>query len=335
MERVATLGIVTVIALFVWALAESQTLQTEELSFEVLIDPGGSGRALRRAPGEQWDTRLRVEVDGPNAAIDSIRERTLDEPVRLRLGEEIPVAEGEVVVEMREAVSAATMFAGRGVRIRRADPPRVSIEVEPLARRMLPVTVVLDAGEADRPPTPEPAEVEVTLPVAWLDQLPDSVLATVSAASLASLRPGEPSVVPGVPVSVQEMPQGAWGMTFNPPQISATVTLRRRTQEAIIPEVPIEIAMPPDLVGSWRVRIPDDRRSLFNVRVRGTSASVARVIGGQVRVRAIIELTREDLVAGATTHPAKLIGLPQGVGTVDPEFNIPLQISPIEPTPSE
>lgn len=332
LRAVGTAILVTVITLLVWAVAESQTLQSDEIRAEVILDPGAAARVLRVAPGARWEGRVQMEVEGPAGVLERLRGAAGD-GLRLRVGIELQAGDGDVVFDLRDAIARSDLIRGTGVRVLTVDPPEVAARVEPLVQREFPVTVVLDAGEAERPPIPSPAKVTVWAPESWSERLPASVTARIPAAAVAALRPGETVAVPGVPVGFPDLPPTAWGIRIEPAVVTAEVAMLARTSETTMDRIPIELSLPPDEVGRWRVELHPEDRALLGLRVRGPAASVSRVASGQVRVRAVVELTSEGLAARVDRRPVELFGLPSGVGPVDEAPTVRLTITPIDPDP--
>jgi hypothetical protein len=111
--------------------------------------------------------------------------------------------------------------------------------------------------------------------------------------------------------------------------VSALVTLRRRTAETTLPEIAVEVALPPSEVGLWKVEMGPESRVLRGVRVGGTATAVGRLGAGQVAVRAIVQLTSADLASRVSRKPVVLMGLPPGVGPLDEAMAVDLVITPV------
>lgn len=327
-EGMTTALVVTLITLLVWALAESQTLRTAEVETALSFDAGATPRALRVAAGEPWDSTVRVTVEGPSGAVDRVR-RGLAEGVGLSVGVEIPDLTGRVVVDLAEAMGREEGLRGSGVRVVEVRPARVALEIEPVEERVLAVTVRLEAGEPDSPPVAEPGEVRVRGPASVIGSLGPTAVAVVPPAAIVDLRAGETVTVPGVPVSVESGMRGAaWGLRIEPAQISTRFAIRATTAQATLGSVPLEVSLPPDQLGRWLIEIPEEDRAITGVTVRGPATAVAPIGSGQTRVRAVLELTREDLERGISSKRVEFVGVPRLASASSVDDTIRLRIRP-------
>ena len=333
-----TFFFVTLITVFVWVVAESQTLQQGDLSARIRLDVGSTNRAVRVAPEQRWDGRVRLEVEGPAAALDRVRE-ALREPITLRTAELLPEAGATVSLALRDALARHPVFAGSGIQLLRAEPPTIRLQTDEVETRTLSVDAALEAGEPARPPTPEPAEVSVSAPALVWSRLPPRAIARVPAAATAAMTPGEASTVEGVRV---ELPRrrgvaddDVWGVTIEPPRVDVRVTLRGGTDELTLPELTIAIALPPDSIGQWDITVEGDRPVVSGVRVRGPAEAIDRIEADQVALEAVVSLEPGMLQPGMLRRPVRILGLPPGVGVVGDAPTVDLDISPVEvETPS-
>ncbi|MEM7622299.1 MAG: hypothetical protein AAF235_03765 [Planctomycetota bacterium] len=314
---IGTLLLVTLITLFVWALADSQTQRTAEVVTTIELVPAVDDRLLRVVGGLGPDGVVRIELEGPQAAYEQVRSAMLDGLV-LRLERAISEGTGPISLGLATLLESQAPLAGSGVRILRCIPAEARVEVQPAVRTVLPVRVELEAGESATRPTSDPTSVVVQVPASLEAVMPASVLVTVPAAATATMRAYEPASVEGLVARFDPPIPDAWGITIAPSRVSATVTLRGRTSEAVVAEVDVEFSLPPDELGLWRVTVPREARVLRAVGVRGPTASVARVTSGVVSLRAIARLSAEQLATGVFEVVPEVVGLPQGVALVEP-----------------
>jgi len=72
-DRVRTFSLVTLITALIWLVAESESLRTETLTFDVTVQSSGN-KAVRLSPDQAWNRRVEVTVRGPTSAIDQLRQ---------------------------------------------------------------------------------------------------------------------------------------------------------------------------------------------------------------------------------------------------------------------
>jgi hypothetical protein len=311
-ERVRTVLIVTVVTLLVWLFAESRTLRVETLEVPVEIGRGGQLLAFRIHPGQEWDASPEIELAGPTGLIEELRPRALD-GIMLELGDELPSEPGSWTVDLREAIRRERLFAESGVTVRRVTPASLEIEIDRLERVMLPVEVELSGLETAGPVSVEPPEVEVRVPATHAEDLPDHATAKIDPARLATLSPGRRTELSQVPVILENLPPDLWGLRLVDARVTVELALRARTQSVQLAELPVWVELLPGDLAAWTVEIPPEDRVISGVTLTGPGAVIDRIRRGEVRPRAVVSLSTNDLARGVETVEVELVGLPPGV----------------------
>lgn len=294
--------LVTLVTLLIWIYAESESLRTEDFAATVVItSPPGSGRGvwIVDSPGRPT-MEIKLRLEGGAAAIDALR-RQLHTSIPLTPGGELPKDPGQHAIDLRTALRASPVFAKSGVTIAEATPSTVSVLVDELISKQLPVRVDLPIGtETVGPPEVQPGLATIILPrtlEAALGDLP--VLASLDHASLAPLTPGRLERVPGVPLLAPAAVRDQPFVSIEPRAATVTVTLRDQTAFIDLATVPVQIRISPVAYAEWDVDIPQDSRFLRDVKVTGPSDLIAQIREGKLPVIAYISLTPEDLERGA------------------------------------
>ncbi|USN98265.1 MAG: hypothetical protein H6810_08760 [Phycisphaeraceae bacterium] len=311
-ETIRTFLIVTLVTLLVWLFAESRTLRAETLTVPVEISQGGRALVFRLTNESEWNSVVEVELSGPTGKLDQARGPLLD-GVNLEFGVELSSDPGTRSVDLREALRRSDVLADSGVTVRRVIPESIEIQVDRLESVMVPVEVQLPGVDTTGAVNAEPPEVEVRLPAAFVKDLAVHAVAKVDPARLANLRPGRRTELSQVAVELTGLPQGIWGMRLVDPRVTVSLALRAETQNLLLPELPVFIEMTPADVAAWQVEIPPEDRVVSGVTLTGPGAAIDRIRRNEVRPRAVVSISTEDLEKGVERAPVEIVGLPPGV----------------------
>jgi hypothetical protein len=311
-ERMRTALIVSLVSVLVWLFAESRTLRIETIAVPVTIDVGGRTLVFRLTDGDAWAGVVEVELTGPVGLIDALR-GPMGEGVLLELGDELPGDPGVRSVDLREALRRDSLFADSGITIRRIVPETLGLEIDRLESVRLPVQVDLSGVETSGPVTVQPPEIEVRVPASFAGGLPESIIARLDPTRLASLVPGRRSELSQVPVELEGLPDGLWGLRLGETRVTVALAVRARTQNLMIAELPILIELAPADFARWIVEIPPEDRVLTNLSLTGPGAAIDRLRRGEIRLRAVVSISSEAMERGIDRAPVELVGLPSGV----------------------
>jgi hypothetical protein len=311
-EQIRTILIVTIVSGLVWLFAESRTLRAETITVPVLLDQGGRTIVFRLTEEAEWEGVIDIELAGPAALIDDLRVRAI-EGITLELGDEIPGDPGTRRVDLREAVRRDALFAESGATIRRVTPETLALEVDRMETVVLPVQVDLTGVETSGPVTVQPAEVEVRFPGSFKAQMPTQAAARLDPTRLSALVPGRRSELSQVPVELEGLPAGIWGVRLSETRVTVALALRARTQSVQLPELPVYVELAPADLAIWMVEIPPEDRVLSGITLTGPGAMIERLRRGEIRPRAVVSLSSDALERGVDRAPVELVGLPPGV----------------------
>ncbi|MEQ8770111.1 MAG: hypothetical protein RIB60_06340 [Phycisphaerales bacterium] len=333
---IRTLIVVTVLAALAWALAESQTIQTEPLSLQLVLADGSEGQSAREegpvvrvAPDEEWGGLVEVTIAGSAALTDALGDRLLG-TVTLTVGADFPSEPGIHEIDLREAMRDSESFRGSGVTIESVAPARVRVEVGQLGVRELPVAVVVPEGvELDGTPTVTPGTVRFIAPRSVLDEYgPAAVVsAIVGERELGPLVPGRAETVRNVPVQLPPGTDLGWSIRLDPSRVDVGVTVRSKSATLTIPTLPVQVRMSPAEVGRWSINIEPADQDLIDVVLTGPQEQLDRIQRGEVRPSAVISLSFADLEAGIETARARVADLPAGVRAQIPNDAVRLRIA--------
>lgn len=303
---------VGLVTLLVWSLAEGRTLRTLTLTVPVRIEAGSEQQLVRLDPEDRWDGVAELELQGPAALLDELRDDLAD-GVGLVVGGEVRFQPGGVSsVDLADAIRKSDLFLGRGVTIVDASPEVVSLEMAEAAEVTLPL--VLDATSLRIRGTPEvtPASVTVRLPAGLAGRLPEQALTKPAAAVLAEVRPGFEEELTNTPVSIEGGPW--WGMTIEPPRATVRLRLRSANETLPVPLVPVRVLLPFEATGRLVVTPVESDRALRDVTLTGPYLAIDRLRSSGFVPTAVVELSMAELEraadrGGVLEREARLVDL--------------------------
>jgi hypothetical protein len=301
-QTIKNILLVTLVTVLIWIYAESESLRAEDLAATVAFaSPPGSSRAvwIVDSPGRPT-MELKLRLEGATAAIDALR-RQLHTTIPLTPGAELPKDPGQHSIDLRTTLRASPVFAQSGVTIAEVSPTTITVLVDELVTRQVPVRIELPLGtETAGPPEVQPELASITLPATLLPALADlPVLAAPDRAALTALTPGRLERIPGVPLQVPIPIRDQPYVTVEPRSATVTVTLRDQSDFEVLATVPVQIRISPVAYAEWDVEIPQDARFLRDVRVDGPRDLIAQIREGRLPIIAYISLTPDDLTQGA------------------------------------
>ncbi len=333
---IRTLVVVTVLAALAWALAESQTIQTEPLSLQLVLADGSEGVTAREdgpvvrvAPDQDWGGQVEVTIAGSAALTDTLKDRLLG-LVTLAVGANFPSEPGVHEIDLREALRGSESFRGSGVTIESVSPARLRVEVGQLGVRELPVAVrVPDGVELDGVPAATPTTVRFIAPRSVLDEYGPSavVSAELGERELGPLVPGRAETVRNVAVRLPPGTDLGWSTRLDPARVDVSVTVRSKSSTLTIPTMPVQVRMSPTEAGRWSIEIDQADQDLIDVVLTGPQEQLDRIRRREIRPAAEIVLSFEDLEAGLETARARVVDLPAGVRAEIPNDAVRLTIT--------
>ncbi len=333
---IRTLIVVTVLAALAWALAESQTIQTEPLSLQLVLADGSDeqasreeGPVVRIAPDQEWDGLVELTIAGSAALMDALGDRLVG-TATLTVGADFPSEPGVHEIDLRTAMRDSESFRGSGVTIESVSPPRVRVEVGQLGVRELPVTVAVPDGVSlDGAPTVTPGTVRFVAPLSVLDEYGPAaaVTARIGERELGPLVPGRAETVRNVPVQLPPGTDLGWFTRLDPPRVDVGVTVRSKSATLTIPTLPVQVRMSPAEVGRWLIEIEPADQDLIDVVLTGPQEQLDRIQRGEVRPSAVISLSFADLESGIEVARAQVADLPAGVRAEIPNDAVRLRIA--------
>lgn len=160
----SALGVITVVAVLVWAWAANETRTTQTIETTVtLVADGAAGGNWRFTP-PQVEIELEVTGSSANVAIAGRSLRTIQL--------EVAPVEGEGPFPIARLLAESAALDSRGVTVAVADMPAPIVDQRQWTTATATVEVAIPGVELEGPAIAEPATVEVTLPLTERERLP-------------------------------------------------------------------------------------------------------------------------------------------------------------------
>lgn len=338
---IKTIFLAAVIAVLVWVFAEGESLSSRTLVVSVAFPVEASNDLVIRPEDANFRGQIRVRLEATTRTLDAaaLAVGGVGGTIRLMPGAPgVPATPGlRQVVELREAIGAIPELRALGSTVAEVEPRQVLVDVIKMASRELPIRVEMPRDNApalDGEPTVAPVMATLRVPESLLARLPDggagaSVTATVGESEVRRLRPeGAQTVV--IPLRPPPELDGFGPVVLIPESASVLLRVRRKVETMRIATVPVWYSLPPtDDAASVSIQIDD--RFLTDVTLTGPADELTRVRSGTLSVKAMIELSSEDLTKPSVVKPAQFPGLPPGVTASAAGQNVRVRIEKRKP----
>jgi hypothetical protein len=301
-SRVRSGGLIAIVTLVIWLLAESESLRTEKVRVEVQFGADPATNRLVSTVGD-FNGTVTVRLQGSNARVDALA-AALRKSIRLEPGMEgVSADPGEHAVNLEAALRALPLVRDSAVSLSEVEPATVTILVDSLVTRDIAVKVVIPEGQVvDGAPEASPATVQVTYPKSAARDLPPeaTAIARLDASSLAQLPDGRRGTLNNI---LLELPEPVWsmeGVKLTPAQVSVTVRLRSRVDVYTIPSAPVQLRLPVEAAGKYD--LDTDTTELKDIAVVGPLDLIAQIKSGRLVPVATIPLSAQELEQAATSR---------------------------------
>jgi hypothetical protein len=317
-SHLKTIALATVVSTLVWIFAEGESLQSKSMDITATFPTEPTSPVVIRPEDPHFRGTARVRLE---ATARSLEMATTAVGSKLRLVPGSPGVPSEPgnqrVVDLREAVAAMPELKALGVSVTDVQPRSVVVKVIRMVGRELPVRVELGADvPTDGDPISVPATVTVRMPESAMTGLPEgaAIIAGVSEEDIRRIRGDGPQTVPAT-LRVPAALNGVEPVIIQPDTCTVNLRVRRKVETYKIPTVPVWYSLPPTEDGNkWSIEMLD--KFLTDVTLTGPSDEIARVRAtgpGQLIVKAMVELSSDDLQNGIASKTVTFPGLPPGV----------------------
>lgn len=298
-----TILLVSLVTLLVWLWAEAESLSTELISPRIEV-VGGSD-LLVRSGDETWTGVAQVRARGAKLAVERLQE-LLRQPVRFTPGVGgVPAQPGSHTLDLRAALRDHPAWAKLGVTIDEVSPPSLSLVIERVVERTLPIRLDARGLELDGEPqiSPPTASIRITESAAGRLAADSVVTAVIDEQAIAALQPDLPQtlrarLVPGPGLNGSSTP------IISPATAQVTLRTRGLSRSATFNGVPVSIVLPPDQINRWDVEPLDPLIASVAVTGRPELVRALEDPRSGYRLTAYVVLSLEELQAGIKDKPA-------------------------------
>jgi len=340
-SAIQTFLIVTLITVMVWLLAESRMVRTRSIEAQLILTtidtPGSMALVVRQSQTGKTPVRIaNIQIEGSTAGFDRFA-RLLQNRVELRVGREVPGEPGEHELDLQLILQEQIFAMGvHGLVVTEVTPPTIRVEVDEIETREFPIRVMLPNGlDLDGVPRADPVSVRVNAPASVLAKVTsDEAIVRIHEDIVSQLDQGRLETVPGAVVTINGLDEDSWASQIEPSQVDVRLTLRTQIEQMTVDRLPVQVLLAPGEIGKWGVEINDSDKDLVNVMVAGPIESIRLLRSGEVKLRAFVMLSFEDLGRGVSAKPAQVLGLPPGCRVVSPEISVNLKITRLGSTPA-
>ncbi len=309
---------VLVLTLLIWLYADQASSFTDDQMVWVSFRAPGSAK-WRLADPNSERAPVVVTFAGPTRSVRELQQDVQEGQFRLAYVVEADPPSGPYRIDQLAAkLDALEEVRRRGLRVLKVNPPEVTVQVDRLATRELPVVAKADTFKIVQTTNIAPPTVKVTLPESQSDKLDQpEIVANIEALeahqalirkhlSATDFKPGQPLELEDVPLV---RPPGA---ILDREWVSVTAVIERRDQTKLLRSVIVRFDVSFDQWRKYDLEVKDNADLAFELAVRGPSDVIASLTPQDVR--AYIEISTSDAIKteGWLTRAVKF-DLPAGV----------------------
>jgi hypothetical protein len=293
------------LTLLIWIYAEREqtvTLPTEPVSIDVRTNDHNRIVNLRLPQ----DKNIIVELSGPRARIDRVRELLQPNPegaaVQIYVDPQIGLGPQQLLTISQ--INNLPVFKNNGITVKSAQPPYLSVDIDEYDKRMVPLRIPPElAGMLSDQTRFVPDMVEIRAPKQAIEKaeannqlfvypdLPkrDELKTRTGAVTLENVPVYWPDFAPdGHPLTSRRE-----HANYSPQTVSAKLDIKQRDLEYVIPSVPIFKETPNGFENGYTVVI--DPPTFSNVTVTGPAEQIDGIRKGTLKVKARLEISSLDL----------------------------------------
>ncbi|MFM9959046.1 MAG: hypothetical protein ACKVZJ_13355 [Phycisphaerales bacterium] len=300
-EKLTTFLIVTLVTLTVWLFAEAESLGHESLPASVTVVSADNSRLVTPATG--WDGRVTLDVSGSRRGIERARDLFL-QPIKVTLPK--GVGEGDLTVELYEALETHESIARSGVTIDSVRPLRAVVQVQELVTRQATIVPELIGVQVDGQVAMNPDKADVRLPRGLADRLTApggaglTVTARVPEAQRAALGTPGPKAIQATLVLPEAVVAEAGAAVELLTKGTALAFTVKSTLTTVPISFPVQVLTLPVEWGDWTVEIRAADQSLA-AELSGPSDALDKLRSPESRPLAVLALSSDDLARGVTS----------------------------------
>jgi hypothetical protein len=313
-----TFLIVSVLTILIWFYADQASSVSDEVVVWLSLRPPGSA-TWRLADPNTERLPIMVTFAGPARSVSKLQEDLQGDRFRLSYVIEADPPSGPYRIEqLANRLDTLEEVRRRGLRVMTVNPPELTVEVDRLVTRELPVVARADSFKIVQTTNIAPPTVQVTLPASQSEKLEQTeIVADIEAIEahreLIRVHLGAGDSKPGQPLELNDVPLvRPPGAILKPEWVSVTTVIERRDQTKLLRSVYVRFDVSLDQWQKYDLEVKDNADLALEVMVRGPSDVIASLTPQDVS--AFVEISTSDAIKteGWLTRPVKFV-LPPSV----------------------
>ncbi|HEB60478.1 MAG TPA: hypothetical protein ENJ06_01495 [Phycisphaeraceae bacterium] len=328
LKRLQTFILVTVITVFIWLIAEAQSLDTETHSLQIHLQVSDP-QSLIITSDTKTATTVQVEFQGSTATLDRLL-HNLSGSVNLLLD-----TPGEETIDIKNHLSRIAPFKGSGVNIRKVEPAFIeNVTVERLIHiKDVPVHAPeLSLVTLASAPEVIPDKIEVSIPESMAEEMRSSryaiaVLDPVQTERIRQLQPGVHELSTRVELPDKKLNKFA---KLVPSSVKLKINIHDNTETWTPDPLPVQVQMPPNMTGEFRIVFPEEDK-FIKVTFTGPAQGIEKLQADRAAAAPFIALTSDDLVQQVSSAELRFRNLPEGVIATPDKTTVSVKIIKIQP----
>ncbi len=324
-EHTWTVFFAVLFTLLIWLWAEGENRESGSATFLATFAATSGNGEFRVRAGDPDDPsvflqeiEIQMVVEGPSLALRRAAGRTQ----RLVIPIDDPVHGAVREIDLLDAVQDLPELADEGIIVTSVDPRRFTLRIDQIEIRRVPVSAAVPGmtGLTIEEVSIEPAEVEIAMSRSdweWaLEQFGRNlVYLDLDPEELRALEPGATLRRENVRVLLQPQVAQEQLVQFDPPPVSVALRVQRQLVEVADWPVPVKVSMPIRDEPNYDVIIDTEYELIPGVTLEGDAETIRKLRNNEIRVRAIIDLTSDELEQGITEKAVEWM-LPPGLRVI-------------------
>jgi len=315
-QAAKTFLIVVGLTLLIWIYADQRSSQTNDFVLWLTLRPPGSAN-WRLADPNSERTRVVATFTGPSRSMRELQEDVEEDLFRLTYVIEADPSSGPYRIELADKLDNLEEVRRRGLRIVSVDPPALTVQVDRLVTKELPVVARADSFKIVQTEVAPPT-VKLILPESQLDKLDvTEIVANIEALEAHRVLIREHLSAAGdktsQTVKLHDVPLvRPAGAILKEERVFVEAVIERRDQTKLLRTVYVRFDVSLDQWRKYELEVKDNADLALEVSVRGPSDVIASLTPQDVR--AYVEISTSDAIRteGWLTRTVSFV-LPAGV----------------------
>jgi hypothetical protein len=301
------------LTVLIWVYAErEQVTELNDVRVPIEVRSDSPDRIATIVSDERT---VAVDLSGPRANLDAVRDRLADGRTRIEIVVSEPAGFNSDI-SIGDRIGKSDVFVRGGVAVGRTKPQSIRVRVEARVSKALPVRVRRTdpiVGNISF----EPDTITVSGPQSAFEALlPEQLVVYAEMGKFIGRPPGKYDEIVAVSIPLRGEHIG-----LDRPTVRAKVEITEAKTD-LLPSIPVSVLLPALTLDRDKYKVQCQELTLKNVKVTGPTEVVAALKEGKLPASVVIELTADQLAApGEKTVQLKPTDyrMPKDVTVLEPE----------------